>query len=73
MIQNTNKLQKTEDVRNALTNIAASGDQDSNWEVFHDPATGQLKFVERGGTSNPPQPGSVPVTSIAASGFAAIL
>lgn len=72
MIQNTNKPQKTEEVRDALTSIAANGEQGSDWEVFHDPVTGQMKFVRRGDPSSQPQPGSVPVTSIAASGFAAI-
>lgn len=73
MIQNTNKPQKAAEVREALTSIAANGDQDSDWEVFHDPASGQMKFVRRGDSSSQPQPGSVPVTSIAASGFAAIV
>lgn len=71
MIQNTNTQQKTEETQEALTNIAANGEQGSDWEVFHDPATGQMRFVRRDDPSNRPQPGSVPVTSIAASGFAA--
>jgi len=72
MNTNTNKPQKTEEVADALSGIAENGEQGSDWEVFHDPATGQMKFVRRGDPTAQPQPGSVPVTTIAASGFAAI-
>lgn len=70
MIHNTNKPHTTEEACDALTSIAANGEHGADWEVFHDPATGQMKFVRRGDPSSQPQPGSVPVTSIAATGFA---
>ena len=69
MNHNTHK-QKSQDVQEAMTEIASNGEQ-GEWEVFHDPATGQMKFVRRGDPNSQPQPGSVPVTSIASTGFAA--
>lgn len=72
MTQNTSKPQSAQNVGEALASIAAQGEMGSDWEVFHDPATGQMKFVRRGDTARSPVPGSVPVTSIAATGFAAI-
>lgn len=55
-------------VNSALTSIARDGD-DAPWEVFHDPVTGQMKFVHRGGLGAELPPGSVPVSSIATTGF----
>src|SRR5450759_617833 len=72
MTDHTTKPQNDNQAAEAMADIAA-GDSGADWEVFHDPATGQMKFVRRGDITGRPQPGSVPITSIAASGFAGYL
>ena len=57
-------------VRSALVDIARHGGN-AAWEVFHDPRTGRLRFLNREDPDHSPPPGSVPVQSIASTAFAA--
>ncbi len=56
----------------ALSDIASNGARDSEWVIYHDPSTGQMRYVRQDDPTYRPAPGSVPVNTFAENGFAAL-
>lgn len=68
MVNISKHTQNPETIGTSLAEVAAGGAKARDWEVFHDPATGQMRMIQRG--AELPPDGNV-VTSIASTGFAA--